>query len=165
MSMIHSSKADAFTPEDFGGLVNLAVQAKSIAAQSATVFSTNKHKVNFPLWTADPSVAWYNELDTIAATDGTTDEVECTPLKTAGLVLICNELRDDSDPLSRIWQARAWRTRSPVQSTPRTSRTRPPRVRAVCSASPTPRSTRVPASPTWTRSCRRATPPSRLAPS
>jgi HK97 family phage major capsid protein len=98
MSMIHSSTADAFTPEDFGGLVNLAVQAKSIAAQSATMVSTNKHKVNFPLWTADPSVAWYNELDTIAATDGTTDEVECTPLKTAGLVLISNELRDDSDP-------------------------------------------------------------------
>lgn len=98
MSMIHSTTADAFTPEDFGELVNLAVQAKSIAAQSATVFQTGKVKVNFPLWTADPAVGWYNELDTITATDGATDEVECIPSKTAGLTLISNELRDDSDP-------------------------------------------------------------------
>ncbi len=98
MSMVHSSTADAFIPEDFGGLVNLAVQAKSIAAKSTTVFQTDKVKVNFPLWTADPAVSWYAELDTIAATDGSTDEVECTPSKTAGLVLSSNELRDDSDP-------------------------------------------------------------------
>jgi hypothetical protein len=62
MSTTHSSTADAFTPEDFGGLVNLAVQAKSIAANSATVFPTDKVKVNFPLWVSDPAVGWYNEL-------------------------------------------------------------------------------------------------------
>ena len=98
MSTTHSTTADAFTPEDFGGLVNLAVQAKSIAANSATVFSTDKVKVNFPLWVSDPAVGWYNELDTIATTDGSTDEVECIPSKTAGLFLLSNELRDDSNP-------------------------------------------------------------------
>ncbi|SOJ53582.1 hypothetical protein MSIMFB_01082 [Mycobacterium simulans] len=98
MAMQHSSTADAFTPEDYGNLVNLAVQAKSIAANSATVFQTDKVKVNFPLWTADPTVAWYNELDTIAATDGSTDEVECIPSKTAGITRISNELADDSSP-------------------------------------------------------------------
>jgi hypothetical protein len=46
MSMTHATTADAFTPENFGGLVNLAVQAKSIAAKSA-MFSNDKHKVNF----------------------------------------------------------------------------------------------------------------------
>jgi HK97 family phage major capsid protein len=94
----HATAADAFTPEDFGELVNLAVQAKSIAANSATVFSTNKVKVNFPLWVSDPAVGWYNELDTIATTDGSTGEVESTPTKTAGLFLLSNELKDDSDP-------------------------------------------------------------------
>jgi len=98
MSTVHSNTADAFTPADFGALVNLAVQAKSIAARSATVFQTDKVKVNFPLWTADPAVGWYNELDTITATDGTTDEVECIPSKTAGITRISNELKDDSDP-------------------------------------------------------------------
>jgi HK97 family phage major capsid protein len=94
----HATAADAFTPEDFGTLVNLAVQGKSIAANSATVFNTTKFKVNFPLWVSDPAVGWYNELDTIATTDGSTGEVECTPTKTAGLFLLSNELKDDSDP-------------------------------------------------------------------
>lgn len=98
MSMIHSTTADAFTPEDFGKLVDLEVQAKSVAAKSATVFGTDKVKVNFPLWTADPSVGWYGELDEITPADGSTDEVEVTPTKTAGLTLISNELKDDSDP-------------------------------------------------------------------
>jgi HK97 family phage major capsid protein len=96
--MQHSNTADAFTPEDFGGLVNLAVQAQSIAARCSTLFETDKVKVNFPLWTADPEVAFYNELDTIAVTDGETDQVEVIPSKTAGISLISNELKDDSDP-------------------------------------------------------------------
>jgi HK97 family phage major capsid protein len=94
----HATAADAFTPEDFGVLVNLAVQAKSIAANSATVFNTSKVKVNLPLWVSDPAVGWYNELDTIATTDGSTGEVVSTPTKTAGLFLLSNELKDDSDP-------------------------------------------------------------------
>jgi HK97 family phage major capsid protein len=98
MTMLHSTTADAFTPEDYGKLVDLAVKAKSIAAKSATVVPTTKVKINFPIWTADPAVGWYNENDEIAETDGDTDEVECTPSKTAGLTPISNELADDSDP-------------------------------------------------------------------
>lgn len=93
-----STTAGAFTPEDFGGLVDLAVKARSIAARSATVFGTDKDKVTFPVWKADPSVAFYNELDTIATTAGDTDEVPVTIHKTAGLSLMSNELKDDSDP-------------------------------------------------------------------
>jgi HK97 family phage major capsid protein len=96
--MIHSSTADAFTPADYGSLVNLAVQSKSVAFQAATVHQTNKVKVNFPLWVSDPAVAWYNELDTIAATDGTTGEVAVTPAKTAAITRASNELADDTDP-------------------------------------------------------------------
>ena len=98
MSMIHSTTADSFTPEDIGGLVDLAVKKQSIAARSATVYNTDKFKVSFPKWTADPAVSFYNELDTIAATDGTTDEVSGLVYKTAGITRVSNELRDDSDP-------------------------------------------------------------------
>jgi len=43
-------------------------------------------------------VAWYNELDTISATDGATGEVVVTPSKTAGITRISSELGDDTDP-------------------------------------------------------------------
>ncbi|GAB7068862.1 phage major capsid protein [Mycobacterium hodleri] len=98
MTMLHSNTADAFTPEDYGKAVDLAVKANSVAARSATVVGTDKVKINFPIWTADPAVGWYNENDTIAETDGATDEVEVTPTKTAGLTPISNELADDSTP-------------------------------------------------------------------
>jgi HK97 family phage major capsid protein len=90
--------AGAFTPEDFGGLVDLAVKAKSVAARTAKVFGTDKDKVTFPKWVSDPSVAWYKELATIATSDGATGEVSVDIFKTAGLTLISNELKDDSDP-------------------------------------------------------------------
>jgi HK97 family phage major capsid protein len=92
MTMLHSNTADAFIPEDFGALVDLAVKAKSVSARTATSVSTDKVKINFPIWTADPAVGWYNENDEIAETDGATDEVECTPTKTAALTPISNEL-------------------------------------------------------------------------
>ena len=98
MALQHSNTADAWTPADYGSLVNLAVQSKSVAFQAATVHQTDKVKVNFPLWVSDPTVAWYNELDTITATDGSTGEVVVTPSKTAGITRASNELADDTDP-------------------------------------------------------------------
>lgn len=98
MVMLNSNTADAFTPEDYGKLVDLAVKAKSIAARSATTVPTDRYKINFPIWTADPAVGWYNENDEISETDGDTDEVECVPTKTAGLTPISNELAEDSNP-------------------------------------------------------------------
>ncbi len=93
-----TTTAAAFTPEDFGDLVDKAVKARSIAARSARVFSTSRDKVTFPVWVADPDVAFYGELDTIAETDGDTDEITVNIYKTAGISLLSNELRDDSDP-------------------------------------------------------------------
>lgn len=98
MTMLRPTTADAFLPEDYGKLVDLAVKAKSVAARTATTVATDKAKINFPIWTADPAVGWYNENDEISETDGDTDEVECTPTKTAGLTPISNELADDSSP-------------------------------------------------------------------
>lgn len=98
MAVQHSTTADAFTPEDYGKLVDLATKAKSVAANTATVVSTNRHKINFPKWVSDPAVGWYAELAEISETDPTTGEVEVTPTKTAGITRISREMRDDSSP-------------------------------------------------------------------
>lgn len=98
MTMLHTTTADAFTPEDFGDLVDLAVKAKSIATRTGTVVGTDKIKINFPVWVSDPAVGWYAENATISETDGATDEVVCTPFKIAGITPVSNELADDSAP-------------------------------------------------------------------
>lgn len=98
MATTTATTANAWLPEDFGGMLDLVVQAKSVAARASTVFGTTKNTVNFPTWVADPAVAFYNELDTIAETDGDTDEVAVPVYKTAGLVLVGNETADDTTP-------------------------------------------------------------------
>ena len=90
--------AGAYTPEDYGSLVDVAVKAKSVAARTVTGFSTNRDRVVFPKYVGNPSVSFYNELDVIAESNVDTDEVPVTIHKTAGLVLISNELKSDSDP-------------------------------------------------------------------
>lgn len=98
MSMKRTDQAAAWLPTDFGEMLNRVVASKSVAAQASTPFSTDKQKVGFPLFVANPAVGWYNELDEITPADGDTDEVVITPSKTAGLTLLSNELADDSDP-------------------------------------------------------------------
>lgn len=98
MSTTTANTAGAWLPEDFGAMLDLEVQAKSVAARVSTFFGTTKGKVNFPLWVADPAVGWYDELDEIAQTDGSTGEVVVVPAKTAGLHLVGNETADDSSP-------------------------------------------------------------------
>ncbi|MGC7304380.1 phage major capsid protein, partial [Mycobacteroides abscessus subsp. abscessus] len=66
MTMLHTTTADAFTPEDFGDLVDLAVKAKSIATRTGTVVGTDKVRINFPIWVSDPAVGWYAENATIS---------------------------------------------------------------------------------------------------
>lgn len=98
MSMVRNGQAQAWLPEDFGEMLNLVIQAKSVAAQTSTLFGTGRQKVAFPLLVAEPTVGWYNELDEISLADASTDEVEVTPAKTAGITLLSNELANDSDP-------------------------------------------------------------------
>lgn len=98
MAMKSADQAQTWLPQDFGEMLDLVVQAKSVAANASTISTTTKQKTGFPLWVADPGVGWYNELDEITPADGDTDEVEVIPSKTAGLTLISNELANDSDP-------------------------------------------------------------------
>jgi HK97 family phage major capsid protein len=98
MAMQHSTTADAWTPEDFGKVLNKAIQARSTAFQAASLFGTDKVRVQFPLWNADPSAAWLDELEVIVPADGATGSVTCTPSKVGGITTLSNEIKNDTDP-------------------------------------------------------------------
>ncbi|MGJ6125974.1 phage major capsid protein [Mycolicibacterium sp. Y3] len=98
MAMQHSNTADTWTPADFGKVLNKAIQAKSTAFKAATLFSTDKVKVQFPLWVSDPAVSWLDELELITPTDGSTGEVVVIPSKVGGIVTLSNEIAKDTDP-------------------------------------------------------------------
>lgn len=98
MSMQHSTTNDAFTPVEFGRLLNKALQSESVALQTTTVVHTDKVGVTFPLWESDPAVNWLAELATITATDGATSGVPVIPNKVGGITRLSNELADDSSP-------------------------------------------------------------------
>lgn len=98
MALQHSNIADSWTPADFGELLNKAIQAKSTAFNATTLFTTDKVKVQFPLWVSDPAVSWLAELEEITPTDGSTGEVVCIPSKVGGIQTVGNESVEDTDP-------------------------------------------------------------------
>lgn len=98
MSMNHPSTHDAFTPQDFGKLLNTELESESVALQVSTVVKTDKVSITFPIWDEDPAVNWLTELGTITATDGNTEGVTVTPSKVGGITRLSNELAEDSSP-------------------------------------------------------------------
>lgn len=98
MATQHSNTNDAFTPVEFGKLLNKALQSESVALQATTVVQTDKVGITFPVWESDPAVNWLAELATITATDGATGGVPVIPSKVGGITRLSNELADDSSP-------------------------------------------------------------------
>ncbi|MBS1690765.1 MAG: phage major capsid protein [Actinobacteria bacterium] len=98
MAMNHAGTNDAFTPVEFGKLLNKALQSESVALQATTVVHTDKVGMTFPIWESDPAVNWLAELATITATDGATGGVPVVPSKVGGITRLSNELADDSSP-------------------------------------------------------------------
>lgn len=98
MAMQHSTTADAWTPEDFGSVLNKAIQAQSTAFLAGTTYGTDKVRVNWPIWGGDPAASWLDELEMIVPTDGATSMVVCTPSKVGGITTLSNEIRNDTDP-------------------------------------------------------------------
>ena len=70
----------------------------AVADRVSTVVQTSSHITRFPIVVADPSTAWTLEGSEIPVSDQDLDEIECTPDKLAGLVVVSNELAADSDP-------------------------------------------------------------------
>ncbi|WP_420880750.1 phage major capsid protein [Rhodococcus sp. (in: high G+C Gram-positive bacteria)] len=98
MAMNHANTNDAFSPQDFGALLNRELQSESVALQVSTVVQTDKAGMTFPIWDADPAVNWLTELGNITATDGNTEGVTVIPSKVGGITRLSNELADDSSP-------------------------------------------------------------------
>lgn len=98
MAVLDSNLAQAWTPEDYGKLIDIVVAEKSIAFQASTVVQTDSETIRFPMLTADPSVGWYAENSQITLTDPTDSELVVTPKKVAGLTQISNEAAQDTNP-------------------------------------------------------------------
>lgn len=98
MAVFDSNLAQAWTPEDYGKLIDTVIAAKSIAFQAGTVISTSSESFRTPMHTADPSVGWYAENTQISLTDPDTNELVVTPKKVAGLTQISNEAAADTNP-------------------------------------------------------------------
>ncbi|BBX04312.1 hypothetical protein BST36_17345 [Mycolicibacterium moriokaense] len=90
--------AGAYTPEDLGSLVDVALKGESAAARAFTVTSTDRDQVRYPKLTGNPDVAHYAELDLIQLDDPETDEVVVPIYRTAGATRQSRELADDSTP-------------------------------------------------------------------
>jgi HK97 family phage major capsid protein len=98
MAVLNSNLAAAWTPEDYGKLVDLVLAEKSIAFQASTLITTSNESIRFPMLTADPAVGWYAENTQISLTDPTTTELVVTPKKVAGLNQISTEAAQDTNP-------------------------------------------------------------------
>lgn len=98
MATLNSTLENAFTPEDYGKLIDTVVDETSVAFQAATVVNTTKHQVRFPVLVSDPETGWYAENTEIALVDPETNEVVVVPSKVAGLTQVSNEAVDDTDP-------------------------------------------------------------------
>lgn len=98
MAVLDSNLQQAWTPDDLGKLLDLELEAKSIAFQAGTVVTTDAESIRFPMLTADMAVAWTAENSQISLTDPTTDELVVTPKKVAGLTQVSVEASEDSNP-------------------------------------------------------------------
>lgn len=98
MAVLNSNLQTAWTPEDYGKLVDLVIAEKSIAFRAGTVVSTASESIRFAMLEADPAVGWYAENTQITLTDPTTDEIVVTPKAVKGLTQISNEAASDSNP-------------------------------------------------------------------
>jgi HK97 family phage major capsid protein len=98
MAVLNSTLAAAWTPEDYGKLVDLVVAEKSVAFTVSTVIDTARQSIRVPLLTADPATAWFAENTSITLADPTTGEIEIIPKKVAGRTQVSNESASDSEP-------------------------------------------------------------------
>ena len=67
MATLNSGLQQAWTPEDYGKLVDITVEAKSAAFQLGTVVNTSLQTIRFPVLQADPATGWFAENSSITA--------------------------------------------------------------------------------------------------
>jgi HK97 family phage major capsid protein len=95
---IYSASATAWTPTDYGRLVDTVLRDQAGAFRAATVIDTVRESIRLPMITADPSVAWMLENVQITASDPTLAELVVTPKAVKALTQISNEAVNDTTP-------------------------------------------------------------------
>lgn len=98
MALYSTGGASILSAEQVAALVVQPLLDQSVAAQISTVVSTSSHNLRIPVVATDPAAAWTAEGAEIAVSDPVLTEVNVTPSKLAGLVVVSNELAADSSP-------------------------------------------------------------------
>lgn len=100
MTTTTSNASAILRPEQVADLLVKPVLALSVATRPeiATVVQTGSKTFRVPMVNADPTAQWLNEGQEIAVSDAALSELDITPAKVGGLVLITNELAADSSP-------------------------------------------------------------------
>ena len=98
MSMTTTTGAAVLTPSQVHELIVLPFIAQSAAMRVGTVTQIASHSLRIPRVTTDPAAAWCAEGAELNVSDAVLDELVCTPSKLGGLVVISNELANDSSP-------------------------------------------------------------------
>ena len=98
MSLTTTGGASILTPDQVDALIVRPFSQESVALRTSTVVPINPHTLRIPVVTSDPVAGFVAEGAENSATDPTLTEVNITPSKLAGLVVISAELAADSSP-------------------------------------------------------------------
>lgn len=100
MLLTSTTNVGGLLPEEWGPLIVEPVQAAALAMQPevATVVNTASHTFHVPVINTDAASAWVAEGAEISPSDPSISELNITPAKCAGLVVISSELANDSSP-------------------------------------------------------------------
>lgn len=87
-------------PEQFGPLLIEPIQAAAVCLNQnvSSVVTTGNHVFHVPVVNTDAASSWVAEGAEIAPSDPSISELNITPAKVAGLVIISSELANDSSP-------------------------------------------------------------------
>ena len=121
MSLTTSGGASILTPDQVDQLVVRPFSQESVALRTSTVVPINSHTLRIPIVTADPVAGFVAEGAEISATDPTLTEVNITPYKLAGLVVI-RPTRRRSSPATVLRCARCCVSAGSSRTRPRSQR-------------------------------------------
>lgn len=93
-----STLSTYFGISETSDLLVTPLASKSLAMQIPTQIQTPGATFRIPVVAQDPSAAWVLETEEIPTSEASGDEIEITPRKVAGLVLVSNETASDTNP-------------------------------------------------------------------
>ena len=98
MSQSSTNSASILRPESVQQLVIEPLTKESVAFQVSTTVEVEGPEARFPIVTEDPSAAWTAEAAEISADTATFDELVVSVKALKSLVVVSNELAEDSSP-------------------------------------------------------------------